>query len=104
MSAVVFFTTVPDGRTGRRMARELVRKRLAACVNVIDKAVSFYRWKGRIESSAESVLIIKTVRAKSGPIDTYLKAEHPYQLPELIGLPVRSGSRGYLQWVTRSVA
>lgn len=103
MSAVIFLTTAPNGRSGRRIASALVRERLAACVNVIDGARSFYRWKGRLENSAESLLIIKTVKQKFDRIEKFLKTAHPYELPELIGLPVRWGSKGYLQWLARSV-
>lgn len=103
MPAAVFLTTTPDHRTGRRIASALVRKRLAACVNVIDGVKSFYRWKGKLETSSESLLIIKTVPKNFRSIQAVLKSSHSYELPELIGLPVVWGSKEYLTWLEKSV-
>lgn len=103
MSVAVVFTTVPDARTARKIAEGLVARRLAACVNVVDKVRSFYRWKGRLERSGESLLIIKTVKKNCGKINKFLKTVHPYELPELIALPVVWGSKEYLTWVQKSV-
>lgn len=103
MSAEVLFTTAPDSRTARKLAEGLVAGRLAACVNVTDKAVSFYRWKGRLERSGESLLVIKTVKKNFSKINEFLRAAHPYELPELIALPVTRGSKEYLTWIEKSV-
>ncbi len=103
MPAAVLFTTVPDARTARKIAEGLISARLAACVNVLDKASSFYRWKGRLERSGESLLIIKTLKRNFRGIQKYLDTAHPYELPELIALPVLWGPKEYLTWVEKSV-
>lgn len=103
MPVVVVFTTVPDSRTARKIAEALVAGRLAACVNVSDKAQSFYRWKDRLVRGSESLLIIKTVKKNFGRIEKLLKTAHPYELPELIALPVVRGSKEYLTWLEKSV-
>lgn len=103
MAALVCLTTVPDPRAARKIAEGLVVRRLAACVNVVDRVRSFYRWKGRLARSAESLLIIKTSKKNCSGIKKFLKAVHPYDLPELIALPVVWGSKEYLTWVEKSV-
>ena len=103
MSAAVLFTTTPDARTARTIAKGLVSARLAACVNVLDKATSFYRWKGRLEQSGEAFLVIKTVKKNFAGIRDYLNKAHPYELPELVALPVLWGSKEYLTWLKKSV-
>lgn len=103
MSAAVLLTTAPDVRTARKIAETLVARRLAACVNVLYKARSFYRWKGRVEQSGESLLVIKTVKRNFRRIQKVLDAAHPYDLPELVALPVVWGSKGYLTWLEKSV-
>ena len=103
MPAAVLFTTVPNVRTARKIAEGLVSARLAACVNVLDKVSSFYRWRGRLERSGESLLVIKTVKRNFDRIRKYLDTTHPYELPELIALPVLWGSKEYLTWVEKSV-
>ena len=103
MLAAVFFTTAPDARTARKIAKGLVSARLAACVNVLDKTTSFYRWKGRLEQTGESFLVIKTVKKKFTAIRKYLNTTHPYELPEVIALPVLWGSKEYLTWLEKSL-
>ncbi len=103
MPAAVLFTTVPNVRTARKIAEGLVSARLAACVNVLDKVSSFYRWRGRLERSGESLLVIKTVKRNFDRIRKNLDTTRPYELPELIALPVLWGSKEYLTWVEKSV-
>lgn len=101
--AVVCLTTVGSRRDAMRLARELVRKKLAACVNVISGAVSFYHWKGKLCRDPEILLVIKTTSAKVSALERELTRLHPYDLPEFVVLPVTRGSRRYLSWLARSV-
>ncbi len=99
MAAIVVLTTVPDRRVGRRLARLLVRERLAACVSIVGGVDSVYRWKKKIEASREALLVIKTSRNVFSRLEKALKAEHPYEVPEIIALPVAEGSARYLKWI-----
>ena len=103
MAAIVVLTTVPDRRLGRRIAKRLVRDKLAACVSMGGSINSVYRWKGKIESAQEALLIIKTSRAVFSKLEKKLKAIHPYESPEIIALPVIAGSVKYLKWIENSV-
>jgi periplasmic divalent cation tolerance protein len=100
---IVVMVTVPDGETGRRIARELVERRLAACVNILPPLESIYTWEGRLNEEKEVLLLIKS-RAdlfNEGLLPAIL-ALHPYQVPEVIALPVVQGSPDYLKWVVES--
>ena len=99
----MILTTVPDSKTAQSLARSLVQKRLAACVNVCENAQSYYRWKGKLKKSHESLLLIKTLGVNFEKIQKHLKAVHPYELPELIGLPVQRVSKAYLAWIKKSI-
>ncbi len=101
---MVVLTTVPDSKTARALARSLVEKRLAACVNVCENVKSFYRWKAKTRQSREALLVIKTLEKNFKKIQKHLGTIHPYELPELIGLPVRRSSKEYLSWIKKSVS
>jgi periplasmic divalent cation tolerance protein len=96
---VIVLTTVADGAGGEALARALVDERLAACVNVHGSMVSVYRWKGKVECDPERQLVIKTTRGCLPALEARVKALHSYELPELLVLPVESGSAAYLDWV-----
>lgn len=94
-------TTFPvDGAD--TLAIALVEERLAACVNVLEPMRSTYRWKGRVETSVERQVIIKTAAAKVAALEVRVKALHPYDLPEFIVLGIDSGSHAYLAWLGES--
>lgn len=101
--ALVVITTVENPQDGARLARQLVERELAACVQVVAPIVSTYRWQGEIEQAHEQLLLIKTTRAAYAAVETALKQLHPYQTPEIIALPVVSGSADYLAWLKASV-
>jgi periplasmic divalent cation tolerance protein len=103
MAIVLVMTTAPNQKTAKRLSRLLVQKKLAACVTVLDKASSFYRWKGKIEQSKELLLLIKTEKKNYLKIERFIRSEHPYELPEIIGVPVRVGFKKYLDWVSESL-
>jgi len=96
---ILVLTTVPDEKTGQQIARALVEERLAACVTVSPAAQSFYWWEGRIMKEREHILIIKTKASAYDQLEARLKELHPYDVPELIALPIERGSKKYLAWV-----
>jgi periplasmic divalent cation tolerance protein len=100
---VVALSTVATAEDAERIARSLVEKGVAACVNVVPGVVSFYRWKGKLERDAEMLLVIKTTGERFEALKAALLAEHPYEVPELIALPVAAGHERYLEWLADSV-
>jgi periplasmic divalent cation tolerance protein len=100
---IVAFSTCPDEATAQRLAHALVSERLATCVNRIAGVTSTYFWDGRLQDDAEILLIIKTTAARQAELAARLKALHPYELPELVVLPVAGGNEPYLQWVRSGV-
>lgn len=100
----VAISTAPDADTGARIAQVLVEERLAACVNVVPGVRSIYRWHGAIEDAQEVLLVIKTHAERVSALAERLCALHPYDVPELLALPVDGGLAPYLQWVTEEVA
>jgi periplasmic divalent cation tolerance protein len=89
----------------RRIARTVVGKRLAACVNVILNPVeSYYTWKGKLEKASEYLLVIKTTSARLVVLESEVKRQHSYDVPEFIALPIVSGSRAYLGWLGKKVS
>ena len=92
-------TTMPDEATARSVARELVERRLAACVNVMAPCWSVYRWQGELDSAAEIPMLAKVTAAGYPALEAALRALHPYELPEIVALPVAAGLPGYLDWV-----
>lgn len=96
---VVLCNAPPDA--AERLARMLVERRLAACVNVLPQIVSFYRWEGALTRDAESTLLIKTRASRVPALTEALVAEHPYDVPEVIALPIApgEGNPAYLAWV-----
>lgn len=101
---LVVLSTVGRAEDAERIARALVERRLAACVNVVPGLVSVYRWKGNVEKDDERLLLIKTRRERLPALREALAALHPYELPELLALPVEAGSPAYLEWLDESVA
>jgi len=100
----VVLVTCSSEEEASRIARALVSARLAACVNILDSPVrSIYRWKGRVETAQEYLLVIKTRRARLRALEAAVKALHSYDTPEIIALPIAEGSRPYLSWLDDSV-
>ena len=96
---VVALTTVPADFDAAGLAKTLVERELAACVNVLPGVTSVYRWKGAVESDAEQQLVIKTTADKVAALDDAIAALHPYDVPEFIVLPIVAGSGRYLAWL-----
>jgi periplasmic divalent cation tolerance protein len=96
---IVVLTSCAAEADAERLARALVAGRLAACVNVVPGVRSFYRWKGEIESGEEFLLIVKTSRDLFPALRAEMEKLHPYEVPELLALPVVAGAENYLSWI-----
>lgn len=101
---IVVLTTCGSGDEAAKIARALVEKKLAACVNVMPGVRSFYRWKGAIEDEQESLLVIKSSRALFNDLRVEIEKLHSYEVPEVIAVPIVDGSEGYLAWLDRELA
>jgi len=101
---MVVLTTCGSGEDASALARVLVERRLAACVNAVNGVVSTYRWQGEVQQDQETLLIIKTTAARLAAVEKTIRETSKYELPELIALPVQAGSTDYLDWVRESVA
>lgn len=99
MEGCVVLVTVPNDEEGIRIARALVQERLAACVNMIDGIRSVYRWEEEICDEGEALLYIKTRSDLFPKLQERIRALHPYDVPEIIALPIVRGSSEYLSWV-----
>jgi periplasmic divalent cation tolerance protein len=95
---VVILCTVPDEATAEKIAQGLVEERLAACVNAISGVKSFYRWQEKLEADTEIQLVIKTRWERFDEVATWLSANHPYDVPEIIAIPAERVSDAYLAW------
>lgn len=99
--AVVVLSTVPDAAAGERLARILVGERLAACVSRVPGVKSLFHWDGKVEEATEELLVVKTHAARAPELTRRLAEAHPYDVPEILVLPVAAGLPGYLDWVRR---
>ena len=100
-------TNLPDRESAMKLATTLVERRLAACVNVLGACTSVYRWEGAIEQAAEVPLLIKSTADCYERLEAAIHELHPYDLPEVVGIPVEHGLQAYLDWVaaeSRTVA
>ncbi|TAM35480.1 divalent-cation tolerance protein CutA [bacterium] len=100
---VVIFVTASSRREARKISSELVREKLAACVNIIDKVDSIFFWEGKLQRSKEFLLVIKSTRAKFTRLAGLVKSLHSYEVPEIIALPVIAGYKPYLRWIDASI-
>ena len=96
-------TTTDSEEEARRIAGELVQRRLAACVQVLGPIESTYRWQGAVETASEWACLIKTSEALYGRVEAALRELHSYDTPEIIALPITGGSEDYLQWLAESL-
>ena len=101
---LVVFCTFPDETVARQIGALLVERQVAACVSVIGGVRSIYRWEGRICDEAEVLAVIKTTRPVYPRLEAALIELHPYEVPEVLALPVEAGSAAYLGWVAAGVA
>ena len=101
---VLALCTFPDAETARRIARELVDLRLAACGNVLPQIHSIYRWQGKIESADEALGIFKLPASRYADFEGKLRSLHPYDVPEIVSCGISRGLPDYLRWVSDSCA
>ncbi len=99
MAVIAILTNLPDSESAFNLARELVRLRLAACVNVLAPATAFYRWEDRDEQASEYPVLIKSTDERYIEVQEAIRKLHPYSLPEIIAWPIGPGLPEYLRWV-----
>lgn len=99
MDTLIVMTHLPDAAAARALAGHLVEARLAACVNILAPCRSVYRWQGRIEDSAETPLLVKTTAERYATLEAAIRAHHPYELPDIVAVPIAHGLPDYLAWV-----
>ena len=99
MSTLLVLTNLPDQPSAEALAKALIEARLAACVNILAPCRSVYRWQGAVESADEVPLLIKTTAERYNDLEAAIRAAHPYELPEVIAVPVTHGSPDYLGWI-----
>lgn len=98
-SICLLLTTCPDADSAQRLAHSLVNARLAACASCLPGVVSVYRWQGQVQQDSEVQLIIKTGAERRDAAMAHIHAHHPYEVPEILALPVSEGLPAYLAWV-----
>jgi periplasmic divalent cation tolerance protein len=102
---IVVLVTCGSANEARKIARAVVEQRIAACASIVTTPVdSIYRWKGKVESAKEFLLIIKTTQSRFAKLQAEVKRLHSYGVPEIIALPISRGAANYLDWISKSVA
>ena len=101
---LMVYTNLPDRAAALALARGLVSRRLAACVNVLDGCTSVYRWEGAIEEAGEVPVLVKTRAARYPELEAAIRELHPYELPEIVAVPIVRGLPDYLEWVALETA
>jgi periplasmic divalent cation tolerance protein len=102
-NAVLVLVTAPGLDTARALAKAVLNTRLVACANLIPKIESHYWWQGKLESSAEVLILFKTAKGKLKVLEKLIVANHPYDTPEFLVLPIVAGNKRYLDWVIESI-
>ena len=103
METLLVLTNCPDEEAANTIALAIVEARLAACVNILPRVQSIYHWQGRVESATEIPLLIKSTAASYPALQEAIRALHPYEIPEIIALPIGHGLPAYLNWVAEEV-
>ncbi|XP_068264880.1 protein CutA isoform X2 [Nyctibius grandis] len=97
------FVTCPNEAVAKELARAMVEKRLAACVNILPHVTSVYEWKGKVEEDSEVLLMIKTRSSRIPALAEFIRSAHPYEVAEVVAVPVAQGNPPYLRWVAESI-
>jgi len=101
---ILVLTNTPDQATAERLARELVQRRLAACVNILAPCASTYRWQGAVETANEVPVFIKTLDHRYDKVEAAIRELHPYELPEIVAVPVVAALAEYAGWIADSTS
>ncbi len=96
---ILVLTTLPSAEDAQRFVQHLVQERLVACGTVVDNVTSVYRWEGKVERAVEVQVILKTQRARWKDLETAVEQLHPYDVPELLAVPIETGLPAYVDWV-----
>ena len=104
MSALLVLTNLPDRAAAEKLAEALIGQRVAACVNILAPCRSVYRWKDAVQHDEEYPLLIKTTAARYAALEQAIRAAHPYELPEIVAVPIERGLPAYLEWVAAETA
>jgi len=96
---ILVLTNLPDAAAAKAIARQLVERRLAVCVNLLPQVQSIYHWNGAVEEANEITLLIKTTQGRYADLEASIKAAHPYDVPEIIAMPIVQGLPQYLDWI-----
>ena len=99
----IVLITAPNLKTARTLARAALEARLVACANLVPAMESHYWWKGKLERSNEILIVFKTTKKRLATLEKLILAEHPYDTPEIIALPIASGTKRYLRWIETEV-
>ena len=99
MGTILVISTLPDRASAEKLAHVLIEQQLAACVNILPGVTSVYRWQDKVESANETMVLIKTTMARYPALEAAIKAQHPYELPEIVAVPLNAGLPAYLEWV-----
>jgi len=99
LPTLLVLTNAPDRPTAERIARHLIEARVAACVNILAPCRSVYRWQGKVEEADEVPLLVKTRADRYPEVEQAIRAQHPYEVPEIVALDITGGLPAYLEWV-----
>jgi len=100
---LLVLTNLPDRDAALKLANAVIEEKVAACVSMLGTSTSVYRWQDKVENAEEIPLLIKTTAARYAELEAVIRRLHPYELPEIIAVPVAHGLPGYLQWVAGAV-
>lgn len=99
MSAILVLTNLPDRAAAEKLADALIEKRVAACINILAPCRSVYRWQGAVQHDEEHPVLIKSTQTAYPALEAQIRALHPYELPEIVAVPIVRGLPAYLDWV-----
>ncbi|XP_016971685.1 protein CutA homolog [Drosophila rhopaloa] len=102
-SSSVAFVTTPDRETARKLARSIIERKLAACVNIVPQIESIYLWEGKVNEDSECLLMVKTRTSRIDELSKFVRENHPYSVAEVISLPIQNGNPPYLDWIAQTV-
>ncbi|CAL1536718.1 unnamed protein product [Lymnaea stagnalis] len=103
-TASMAFVAVPNIDVAKKLAGEIVKNKLAACVNIVPQVTSIYEWKGKIQEDSELLLMIKTLTSKVDDLSEFVRKNHPYEVAEVISAPIDNGNPPYLEWLSKVVS